>query len=169
MRRAPVHAVHSRLPPMGLAYRTLVAKPMGFLVAAACQLARIQSCLLIESPIPQLQHFMLTSCQCGMAYPVAGPSDSCAVWTSCAKTSAVMDGCLPLTAALALPPSLLTATSCEVMRAALVLLTPFWDQMRCLCGQGVVLTDLPVCTEGTPTALLPFSARPVIWCCQPVV
>ena len=41
--------------------------------------------------------------------------------------------------------------------------------MRCLCGQGVVLADLLVCTEGTPTALPPFCARPAVWRCQPVV
>ena len=35
--------------------------------------------------------------------------------------------------------------------------------------QGVVLANLLVCTEGTPTALPPTPARPAVWCCQPSV
>ena len=112
---------------------------------------------------------MLTFCQRRMAFLNATSSDRCAIWTSRAKTSATIDCCLPFTATLTPPPSLLTATNCKVMRAALVLHTPLRNQMGCLCGQGVVLADLLVCTEGTPTALPPFPARPAIWCCQPVV
>ena len=80
-----------------------------------------------------------------------------------------MDGCLPLTATFTPPPSLLTATDCEVVRAALVCLTPLRNQVGCLCVQGVVLADLLVCTEGTPSAPPPFAARPVVCCCQPFV
>ena len=41
--------------------------------------------------------------------------------------------------------------------------------MRGPCGQGVVLTDLPVCTEGATTTSPPLPARPAVWCCQPLV
>ena len=41
--------------------------------------------------------------------------------------------------------------------------------MRRLCAQGVVLADLLVYAEGTPSALSPFPGRPAVWCCQPVV
>ena len=168
MRHASVHVVYSRLPSVWLADRALVAEPMGFLVAAASQLAGIQSCLLIQSPVPKLQHFMLTFCQCGMAFLLA-PSDSCTIWTSSAKTSAAADDCLPLTTTSTLPPSSFMAAGCEVVRAALVCLTPLRNQMRCLCVQGIVVADLLVCTEGTSSALPPFPARPAVWCCQPTV
>ena len=32
-----------------------------------------------------------------------------------------------------------------------------------------MLANLPVCTEGTPSALPPFPARPATWPCQPFV
>ena len=121
---AYVHVTYSRLPFVGLPCRALVTDPMGLLVAAASQLAGIQSCLLVQAPIPKLQHFMLTFCQCGMAFMLATLSDSCAVWTSCASTSALVGCCLPLTATCTLPPSLPIATGCELVRAGLVLLTP---------------------------------------------
>ena len=41
--------------------------------------------------------------------------------------------------------------------------------MGCHDVQGIVLADLPVCTEGTPSALPPFIVRPAVWCCQPFV
>ena len=166
---ASVHGGHSRSPFVGLTDRAHVADPVGCLATAASQLARIQSHLLIQSPIPELQHVMLTFCQCGMAFFTAAVSDICAIWTSCAKTSAVVNGCLPFTATFTPPPSLLTATDCELVRAALVCVAPLRNQVRCLCGQGVVLANLPVCTEGTPSALLALSARPVVNCCKPAV
>ena len=104
-----------------------------------------------------------------MTFLNATSSDRCAIWTTRAKTSATLDGCLPLTATLTLPPSLFMATDRELMRAALVFLAPLRNQMGCLSGQGIVLADLLAGTEGTPTALPPFSARPVMWCCQPAV
>ena len=119
-----VHGIHSRLPSVGLAYRTLVTKPMGFLATAVSQLARIQSRLLIQPPIPKLQHFMLTFCQCGMAIVLAAPSDICAIWTPCATTGAFADGRLPLTATFTPPPSLFAAAVWEVVRAELISLTP---------------------------------------------
>ena len=146
-----------------------MTNPMGFLAAAASQLARIQPRLLIQSPIPKLQHFMLTFCQCGVGSLLAAPSQSCAIWTSSAKTSAGLDGCLPLTATFTPPPSLLTAAECQVMRTALVFLALLRNQMRCLCRQVIVLADLLAGTEGTPTALPPFPVRPAVWGCQPVV
>ena len=100
---------------------------------------------------------------------LAAASDSCAIWTSCAVTSALVDSCFPLTATLTAPTSLLIATDCELVRAELVLLTPLTKQMTCPGGQGVVLADLLVCTERTPTALPPFPARPAVGCCQPFV
>ena len=79
---ACVHARYSRSPFVGLTDRAHVADPVGCLATAASQLARIQSHLLIQSPIPELQHVMLTFCQCGMAFFTAAASDKCAIWTS---------------------------------------------------------------------------------------
>ena len=79
---ACVNARYSRFPFVGLTDRALVADPVGSLATAGPQLARIQSRLLIQSPIPKVHHVRLTFCQCGMAILLYALSDVCAIWTS---------------------------------------------------------------------------------------